>query len=81
MINDEIKFIKNDYKQEATEEQKEAKKELIHNIIFVLFKCIVYSLTGLLWVCIAIFMIIIYAPLYMFFGVKPCKIKRRKWRW
>lgn len=78
MINDEIRFIKNDYKQD--QDKKEARKELIHNIIFVLFKGIVYSLTGLLWVFITIFIILMYAPLYMFFGVKPCKIKRRKWR-
>lgn len=79
MINDEIKFIKNDYKQDQN--KKEVKKELISKIIFVLFKTIVWTLTGFLWICIAIFMILIYAPLYMFFGVKPCKIRRRKWRW
>lgn len=78
MINDEIKFIKNDYKQD--QDKKEARKKLIGDIVFVLFKTIVWSLTGLLWICIAIFMIIIYVPLYMFFGVKPCKIRKRKWR-
>lgn len=79
MVNDEIKFIKNDYKQDQG--KKEARKKLTGDIIFVLFKTIIWSLTGILWVCIAIFIIIIYAPLYMFFGVRPCKIKKRKWRW
>lgn len=79
MIKDEIKYINGEYN--TPKEENNSKKELIHNIIFVLFKGIVYSLTGLLWVFITIFIILMYAPLYMFFGVKPCKIKKRKWRW
>lgn len=75
MVKEEIRFIKNDYKNET--EKTSILKSLLLFTLKLLLKTIYYLTLGFIQICIAIFMIILFTPLYMFFGVKP-KLKRNK---
>lgn len=79
----ELSYIKNDYKRTAEAEPKKEKttsiwKPILLFTLKLLLKTIYYLTIGFIQICVVIFMIMLFAPLYMFFGVKP-KYRRRRW--
>lgn len=81
----ELSYIKNDYKRAGNTTQNKKEKKtgawvtILLLILDVILKITYWVLVGFFQICIAIFMIIIFTPLYMFFGVKPVYRKKRRW--
>lgn len=78
MVNDEIKYIKGNYKKSDINKTEKSGilKDIALYTIKLLLKFIYYVGLEYCKLCIFIFFMILYAPLYMFFGVR-IKNKRR----
>lgn len=72
MLKDELKFIKDEYKNKAKSENKH---EFIQLVSTILLQMIADFIVIFFKICVVIFFTILYAPLFMF-----CNTKKRKWR-